>query len=840
MQRGTFGRPGKHKNTIVFAASVCLLAGGLVFLWTGSLRVPDLGSFEGRRVLNSTKIYDRTGKILLYDVHNNIKRTVIPLEEMGSSVQKATVAIEDRDFYKHGGVRLTSIIRAVIVNIFKGSFSQGGSTITQQVIKNALLTQDKKVSRKIKEWVLAVKLERTMSKDDILALYLNEAPYGGNIYGVSEAAQFYFGKTPKELSVSEAAYLAALPKAPTYYSPYGENRKDLDARKNLVLEKMKELGFITDNEYNKSVREAVDFIPRASDNSKALHFVMFVRKYLEEKYGREAVENGLKVTTTLDYDLQKIAEEKVKKYAEENQTKFNASNASLVAIDPKTGQILVMVGSRDYFNKDIDGSFNVSLAHRQPGSAFKPIVYATAFMKGYTPETVLFDLPTEFQTTCTPDGKPKPGTDEKDCYMPENYDGKYRGPINLRNALAQSINIPAIKTLYLAGLEDSLKTASSLGIKSLGDKNRYGLTLVLGGGEVSLLDLTSAYGVFANNGVRNPHEKILKIEDSKGNILEEWRQKGERVIPESVVFQINDILSDNIARAPTFGDRSALYFPGREVAVKTGTTNDYRDAWVLGYTPSLVAGAWVGNNDNTPMEKKVAGFIVAPLWNEFMNAALAQIPKENFERTKKENDLTLKPVLRGVWWGGESYIIDKISGKLATANTPRETMGELVISNPHSILYWVNKKNPLGSRPDNPEEDPQFDLWEYPISKWLLSNKGAIPGVTKEIIPSLYDDVHTAESAPKITIIEPLPGRMFRVGDNVRVVLKSDGKYPLARADFFLNNNLIGSSFSQNNFSFTVNESASIEGENELKVVAYDSVYNNSQEAVVLLITNSN
>ena len=816
------------------------MAGGFLFLWAGSLRIPDLGSFEERKVLNSTKIYDRTGKTLLYDVHENVKRTVIPFDEMGSYVPKATVAIEDRDFYEHGGIRLTSIMRAVIINVFKGSFSQGGSTITQQVIKNALLTQDKKISRKIKEWVLAMKLERTMSKDDILALYLNEAPYGGNVYGVSEASHFYFGKKPAELSLAEAAYLAALPKAPTYYSPYGENKKDLDARKNLVLGKMKELSLISGEEYPRAIGEKVEFIPQTSDSSKALHFVMFIRKYLEEKYGREAVESGLKVTTTLDYSLQKPAEEIVKKYAEENEKNFNAHNASLVAIDPKTGQILAMVGSRDYFNKEIEGSFNVSLAHRQPGSAFKPIVYATAFMKGYTPETVVFDLPTEFQTTCTPEGKPLPGAKEEDCYMPENYDEKYRGPINLRNALAQSINIPAIKTLYLAGMEDSLKTARSMGIKSLGDKNQYGLTLVLGGGEVSLLDLTSAYGVFANNGVRNPYEKILKIEDSKGNILEEWKQKEERVLPEDISFQINDILSDNTARAPAFGERSALSFPGREVAVKTGTTNDYRDAWVLGYTPSLVAGAWAGNNDNTPMEKKVAGFIVAPLWNEFMKVALTRLPNENFEKIKKEEDFSIKPVLRGIWWGGESYLIDKISGKLATPNTPKETLGEIVVSNLHSILYWVDKKNPLGAPPTKPENDPQFNLWEYPILKWLSSRGGVVPGVIKENIPSLYDDVHTENSFPNITIVEPLPGRVFRIGDTVRIVLKNTGKYPLIKADFFLNNNLIGSPEYPVIFSFTINESNSNEGENEFRVVGYDSIYNKSEANIYFTIINAN
>ncbi len=809
-------------------------------LWAGSLKIPALDSFEKRRVLNSTKIYDRTGKILLYDVYQNIKRTVIPWSDMGVYIKNATVAIEDKDFYQHGGVRFTSIARATMINLFRGSFSQGGSTITQQIIKNALLTQDKKVSRKIKEWILATKLERVMGKDDILALYLNEAPYGGEVYGISEASQYYFSKPPKDLTLSESAYLAALPQAPTYFSPYGKNKEKLGERKNLVLFKMRDLGFINEKEYQEAVSAIVEFSPQNEGNAKALHFVMFIREYLEEKYGIEAVEGGLKVTTTLDYGLQKRAEEIVAKYAKENEKNFNAKNASLVAIDPKTGQILVMVGSRDYFNKEVEGSFNVALAHRQPGSAFKPIVYATAFAKGYTPETVLFDLQTEFQTTCTPEGKPIGGESADNCYMPENYDNKFRGPVTLREALAQSINIPSIKTLYLAGIDDSLKTARVMGIKSLKDKDQYGLTLVLGGGEVSLLDITSAYGVFANNGARNPYEKILRIEDGKGQVFEEWAGKEEQVILKDVALQINDILSDNIARTPAFGGRSALYFPGREVAVKTGTTNDYRDAWVIGYTPSLVVGAWAGNNDNSPMEKKVAGLIIAPLWNAFMVETLLELPVERFEKPNKNIDLTKKPVFRGIWWGGKNYLIDKISKKLATPDTPKETLGELVISNPHTILYWVDKKNPLGEAPINPENDPQFNLWEYPIKKMLAEQKIYFPNISEKDIPTGYDDVHVSQFVPQISIIKPVAQEIFRAGDTVNVLLKNSGRFPISKIDFFFNNNFIGSSYNLNSFSFILDENSAIGEINELRVVGYDSVFNSTQTTVFFLVYSTN
>jgi len=828
--------PHVKRNWFVVSAGLILLFGGLFLLWAASLRIPDLTAFEERRVESSTKLYDRTGNVLLYDVYENVKRTAITREEMGEAIQQATVAIEDKGFYQHGGIRLRSIARAVLVNLglWEGYAGQGGSTITQQVIKNAILTQDKKISRKIKEWILAIKLEQEMSKDDILELYLNESPYGGEMYGIAEAANYYFGKKPIELTLAEAAYLAALPQAPTRYSPYGKNRALLDSRKAMVLSNMHELGFITREEYEKAQAEVVAFIPHTEGRAKALHFVMYVREYLEETYGQEILFSGLKVITTLDYNLQKKAEEVVLKYAKENEKNFNAENASLVAIDPKTGQILVMVGSRDYFDKEIDGNFNVATAHRQPGSAFKPIVYATAFMKGLTPETVVFDLPTEFQTTCTPDGKPRTGDA---CYMPENYDLKYRGPVTLREALAQSLNVPAIKVLYLAGIDDSLRTARAMGIKSLKDKDQYGLTLVLGGGEVSLLDLTSAYGVLANKGVRNPHQPILRIEDSKGQILEEWRVRDEQVIPKEVALDVTDILADNAARAPAFGERSALTISGREVAVKTGTTNDYRDAWVIGYTPSLAVGAWSGNNDNTPMEKRVAGFIVAPLWNAFMQEALKEYPVERFERPDKEVDLTLKPVLRGIWWGGEHYLIDKISGKLATPNTPREALDELVIRNPHSILYWIDKRDPLGPPPLNPQGDPQFEHWEHPIREWL-ARQPYIPGVTRESVPSVYDDVHL-DGASSVTIIEPTSSSVFRAGDTVRVAVTSQGRFPITKINFFLNNSFIGTSIGTAPFLFIIDDGAIIGAMNELKVVATDSAYNSTQSSVSFLVTGA-
>ncbi|MBP9771713.1 MAG: penicillin-binding protein [Candidatus Pacebacteria bacterium] len=690
-----------HTLLLLAASGVALVAGGL-FLWAASIRLPEFDVINDRKIEQSTKIYDRTGEKLLFDVHGGFQRTVVPFDKISRNVKNAVVAIEDATFYEHGGVRPLATFRAVFLQPLRGKGVQGGSTITQQVVKNSLLTQEKSIARKLKEWVLSIKLEQVLSKEEILALYLNETPWGGSIYGVEEASKRFFNKSATDVTLAEAAYLAALPQAPTYFSPYGENTSALEERKNLVLRRMEELGFITAEERAGAEKEAVTFNPRPDQSLQAPHFVFYVQEYLIKKYGEKAIEErGLKVTTTLDFELQQKAEEIINRGALENAEKFNAENAGAIALDPKTGQILAMVGSRNYFDTEIDGNVNITLAKRQPGSSFKPFVYATAFRKGYTPDTILFDLPTQFSTACSVSNLTSDGA----CYSPGNYDGVYRGPMTIRDALAQSVNIPAVKALYLAGIADSLKTARDLGITTLADPARYGLTLVLGGGEVTLLEMAGAYGVFANAGVRNPSVAILKIEDGQGNVLEEYSEKSFRVIEKNVALQITDILSDNAARTPAFGERSSLYFPGKHVAAKTGTTNDYRDAWILGYTPSLVVGAWAGNNDNTPMEKKVAGFIIAPMWHEIMEAALAGRSDETFPSPEYNYD-DLKPVLRGIWQGGEW------TGR----NENRVTGGV------HSILYWVDTDNPTGEAPNNPNSDPQFKYWEGPVRAWAINH----------------------------------------------------------------------------------------------------------------------
>ena len=701
-----------------FAAFIIMVAGLLV--WVSTLEIPDLSAFEERRVLQSTKIYDRTGEIVLYDLNQDVRRTIVPFEEMSRHIKNATVAIEDDQFYNHIGIDIRAIIRAAVSNFTNGDLlgGQGGSTITQQVIKNSVLDRDKKLSRKVKEAILSIKIEQILEKDEILAIYLNESPYGGTIYGVEEASQAFFGKSASEITLPEAAYLAAIPQAPTYYSPYGNNREALNHRQQLVLERMRLNGFITIDEYEEAKQAEVEFQPQAVTGIRAPHFVMYVVEQLAEKFGEEAMaEQGFRVITTLDWDLQKEAERIVAEKAESNTERFNASNAGLVATDPKTGDLLVMVGSRDYFSEDIEGNFNVTLSSRQPGSSIKPFVYASAFKKGYLPSTVIFDVPTQFSPQCDPWSR----SSESPCYAPNNYNAKFVGPISMRNAMAQSLNIPAVKTLYLAGLQDTLKFAADMGLTTLNDPDRYGLTLVLGGGEVRLIDMTYAYGVFANGGVRAAPRSILKIEDSRGNVIEESEVVTSRVLDENIAYMISDVLSDNVARTPLWGSNSLINFPNRDVAAKSGSTNNLRDAWIMGYTPNLAVGAWVGNNNNAPMGGGLSGLITTPMWRAFMDVALAKLPEETFPQPQI-NTQGVKPIIRGEYID-TALLLQAMQNQ--DENSPHIDVST-VYKNIHSILHFVDRRDPLGSYPTNPANDPQYDNWEYGVQKWNQDTFGLL------------------------------------------------------------------------------------------------------------------
>ena len=796
------------KNILFLGVLSFFIIFGTFAIWTTTFNLPNLENFEERKVAQSTKIYDRTGEIILFDIHGDIKRTIVSLDDISDYAEQATIAVEDKNFYNHNGIEPLAIVRAILKNIASGKplSGQGGSTITQQVLKNALLTSDKRVSRKLKEWVLAPRLEDVLTKEQILEVYLNEVPYGGNVYGIQEASLRFFGKEAKDLSLAESAYLAALPQAPTYFSPYGNNVLDLVNRKNFVLDQMVIAGFIDQDQAEQAKTEEVLFEKQQQFGIKAPHFVMYIIEILEEKYGQDIIqEGGLKVITSLDYELQQKAEEIVLKYALENEEKFNAENAAIISTDPRNGEILVMVGSRDYFDEEIDGNFNITTSERQPGSVFKPIVYAEAFSKGYRPDTVVFDLETQFSTVCE--------EEEDSCYTPGNYDNIFRGPISLRDALAQSVNVPAVKTLYLAGLRDSLDLAKKMGLETLTNKDQYGLTLVLGGGEVRPLDVAGAYSIFASEGIKNKKTPILKIEDSNGqNIfdIEKENFRSERVLDENVARDINDVLTDNNARTPAFGSNSFLYFPNRDVAAKTGTTNDYRDAWIVGYTPNLTTVAWAGNNDNSSMEKKVAGFIVAPMWNEFLQFALEKRGLELFNEPEPK-DLEVKPIIAGFWKGEETSVVEGEDGEEKIIVSGR-TDGI------HSILHYVNKNNPLGSIPDNPYQDAQYELWEEPVRDWVKD---------QDIDDDFEISDYKNEEKISLNIITLNEDVGYLKTEVVVIVPELSNKEVIRSGDVILNGNKIGEIETiGNSFSFIPQEIENIKTENSLVVEVVDELGN--------------
>lgn len=575
----------------------------------------------------STIIYDRREKSL-YDIYRDQNRVPIELSEVPAVLKNATIAIEDKDFYKHQGFSLKGIFRAFINTLFRGRL-EGGSTLTQQLVKNVLLTNERTLPRKIKEFILSIEIERRYSKDEILKMYLDEAPYGGTASGVEVAAETYFGKQAKDLNLTESVILAGIPQRPTYYSPYTGGSKTYIGRSEEVLRRMREDGYITADEETAAKKELplVSFKPQGQ-NILAPHFVMYVREQLVERFGEKMVEEGgLRVYTSLDLDLQ----EKAQKIVTEEVTKaksLKVGNGAALGLDPGTGEILVMVGSKDYFASDYDGNVNVTLSLRQPGSTIKPITYVTAFKKGFTPASLLMDVETHFPG----------GIDSKD-YIPKNYDLKYRGPMQLRFGLGNSINVCAVKLLAYIGIKDMLQTAYSMGLTTLAPTgeniNRFGLAITLGGGEVRLLELVNSFGVFAAGGTLNQPVSILKVTDNKGKVLYEYRKsKGKIVLGQDDAFLISDILSDNNARLEVFGPKSWLYIPERKVAVKTGTTDDKRDNWTVGYFPSFVLGTWVGNNDNSAMDPSLASGVsgAAPIWNRIMREALNSFPYEEFKK----------------------------------------------------------------------------------------------------------------------------------------------------------------------------------------------------------------
>ncbi|MFH0854022.1 MAG: penicillin-binding protein [bacterium] len=804
------------KLAIIFFILGSISFAGLI--WYYSKDLPAADKLIERDIALSTKIYDRSGEVVLYDIHGDEKRTMISLDDIPEYAKYATITAEDRTFYEHHGFNLKGILRALIMNSMQGTLhGQGGSTITQQLVKNAILSSEKTYARKLKELVLSYRIEEKFSKDEILKMYLNEIPYGSTVYGIEAAAQTFFGKRASNLTLAEAAILASLPRATTYYSPYGNHADKLTERQYYILDSMAEEQYISKEEAENAKKEKLEF-KQLEENIIAPHFVMYIKELLAEKYGEEFMErNGLKVYTTLDLNMQKKAETAIAN-GMKNAENFGASNAALAAIDPKTGQILSMVGSRDYFDIKHDGNFNVALAKRQPGSSFKPIVYAALLEKGYTSETIFFDVVTNF--------KPKEviGKD----YIPHNYDNKEHGPVTVRKALQGSLNIPAVKALYLAGVNNVLTLAQKLGYTTLFDNDRFGLSLVLGGGEIKLLEHVSAYAVLAREGAHHPIAAILKIEDKDGKIIEEFKEKEKKILNAEIARKMNDMLSDDEARGYIFGRGGKLTLTGRPVCAKSGTTNDYKDAWTIGYTPSLAAGVWVGNNDNSEMEKGADGSkIAAPIWNEFMKTVLGtekDSPVEIFN--KPAEDIVDKIMLNGRGIYERKIKIDKKTEKLANDFCPEEYVEERTYSTVHSILYYVNKDDPRGDWPQNPASDPQFEAWENAIINWASSTKEFVSGKPPE--EKCY--LHNLENKPILNI--KYPNDKDRVtSSNIEITINASAPRGIHNVDYYIDSKLAQT---VSNYPFNLNYPSKniANGFHTITVKAYDDVGNYNEQSI--------
>ena len=791
----------------------------LLFLWYAK-DLPTPNRLAKLHASESTKILAKNGDIL-YETGDQ-RRTVVGNDQIPQSVKDATIAIEDANFYKHGGLDFKGIARAIGADILNFKKSQGGSTITQQFVKNAVLTNQKSISRKVKEVILSIEIEQIYSKDEILNMYLNEIPYGGNIYGVEEASKTYFGKSSKDLTLSEAATLAAIPQAPTYYSPYGSHTDQLFGRKDYVLDRMEKLGYITLEEAKKAkgdspTAENPKFTPRR-ESIKAPHFVMYIREKLVEQYGEKMVNSGgLTVTTTLDPELQKNAEDAIA-LGEAKITRYGATNAALVSVDVKTGEIVAMVGGKDFFDLEHGGNVNVTDSARQPGSSFKPIVYATAFKQSrFSPAFNLFDLTTDFGN-----------------YTPNNYDGSNRGALTMRTALANSLNIPAVKTLGLVGVKEAIKTAKDLGITTLTDPDRYGLALVLGGGEVKPIEMAGAFSAFANNGEFHKPVGILKIEDHKKKVLYEYKADTNKfqAIDPQIAYQISDILDDDNARCMVFGCDNALNFGEYHVAAKTGTTQEFHDAWTVGYSPKYAAAVWVGNNDNTKMSSGADGSVVAaPIFHSYMAklvdnteftrpSGIQEITVEKFSSKlpTQYSKQTVKDIFASWQVPTEKdninaiFKVNKVNNKVATDTTPVELIEDKIFTNIHNEWGDTWQKYPN---------------WEGPVRAWAKQNGYLLPPMEK-------DDSYS--SLPSISISSPV--NSATLSGEVNVSINTSSSHGTSRVVYYLNNTEIGSS-SQSPYSLKFNTEKYPNGSYTLLARSQDDNGVSAQTSINVKLLNS-
>lgn len=817
----------KNKNMVAWAklAFIGVLALSILMFVVVPIFALQLPSPDKvvRRDGFSTTIYDRKGEVL-YDIYNEQRRSPVEIEDVPDYLKQATIAIEDKNFYKHSGFDPLGMIRG-FSRIFTRGRAQGGSTLTQQLVKNVLLSSERTITRKIKEFILATQIEARYSKDEILQMYLNEAPYGGTAWGVEAAAEMYFGKEVSELDLIESAFLAGLPQRPSVYSPYSSYPEAYIERTKAVLRRMREDGYITDEQEKAAVEQLPDMqFLKSGESFKAPHFVQYVQQILEERYGEAVVQGGgLQVTTSLDWDLQQEAQKIVAEEIEKVES-LDIGNGAAVVLDSQTGEVLAMVGSKDFNDPNYDGQVNVTLALRQPGSSIKPVVYVTAFQKGLTPATMLMDVPTAF-----PAGVGQPD------YEPVNYDGQYRGPMQLRYALANSINVIAVKVLALAGLEDTLQTAYDMGINSLKPTDellgRVGLSMALGGGEVRLLELTGAYGAFMNGGRKIEPVAILKVEDRNGKVLEENKlTEGKQVLDPRHAFLIADILSDNEARSEVFGLNSLLNIPGRDVAVKTGTTNDKRDNWAIGGTPQVVVGAWVGNNDNSPMGAVASGVSGAsPIWRRILLEALKGKPNQSFEVPEGIVQIEVDTVSgyrahdgfpsRAEYFvsGTEPSEDDPIHVKLKLCKGQDKlaTPADIAANNFVEKEYFIFK-----------EEDPfggEVNLWQKGIDEWIAQQNNP-----KYNPPTEYCD--SSNSAPLNVDFDSPRDRDSNLDNEITVKFHIDSIHGVKLAELYIDGTKVRS------FTGTPYEyKAELEdGVHEIRAVAYDNEDNESDRRITV------
>ena len=814
------------------ALFVVILVGSLVGFAAFAYYSKDLpapGKLVVRDRALSTKIFDREGR-LLYDVYGEQNRTLATLGDLPDDLIHATLAAEDADFYAHSGFDLLGILRAAY-NILRYRTIEGGSTITQQLVRNTLISRERTLPRKAKEFILALQIEKKYSKEEILEMYLNEAPYGGQAYGVEAAADVYFQKSAKDLSLAEASFLAGLSQAPSRYSPYGSEPERAEARRKYVLHLMETRGWLEKNgergflsaEEAQAAREVVLSYASPGAKIRAPHFVMYIKELLTERYGASLLERGgLQVTTTLDLEkherLQAIVSEEIEKVR-----KYQIGNGALLAINSQTGEILSMVGSADFFDDENDGQVNVVLRERQPGSAIKPITYVTAFAQGYTPATTLFDVPTTF-----------PGGQGQPDYKPVNYDGEWRGPLALRYALGNSVNMVAVKLLKLVGIPGMLEMARNLGISTLTDPSRYGLSLTLGGGEVKLIDLVSAYSTFSAGGRKVQPQAILEVKDSSGHVLETLKPtEGAQVLSEEVAYLISNILSDNNARTLAFGSRSALHIPGYSVAAKTGTTNNMRDNWTVGYTRSFAVGVWVGNNDNSPMGRLVSGVTgAAPIWNRVMRELLSGNPDEPFyppEGIAKATVCTLSGQLPSSWCIHEQFRDECetreeyfIKSTVPTQECPA-----------HSLLEICRDDGKLASdacrQAGEVEEKIFVDFkaalpeWQEFVDSWISETYG---DDSKYHPPTEVSDRYfnpDGDDKPWVKIIDP---EATNQPLEFEVLVEVVTPYTVNKVEFYLGGDQVGDAVTSIPYGKRVVLSVAEVGNYELKVLAYDSAGN--------------